>query len=201
MPRSCSICSDPKKARRVAEMVAEGATDAAIAAAVGASRPAVNRHRRGHIVKPTQDALAIADKGAVSRQERQQLAQAAAADTPAPAAVARALLSLDALADRLAGIEARLERAAGQAEATGALTSLAGLAGQQIRAVEATAKLGGVGGYAPRKDAGSEPGQPFVLNINFSNGQKVTVEGRPVGEDPATIEQEVEEPADDNCLL
>lgn len=190
MPRSCSICSDPKRARRVAEMVAEGATDAAIAAAVGASRPAVNRHRRDHIVKPARDALAIAAKGAASRQERQQLAQGAVADTPPPAAIARAMLSLDALADRLASIEQRLERAAGKAEAAGSMTALAGLAGQQIRAVEATARLGGVGGYAPQKDAGKAGGQPFVLNFTFSTGTK-TIEG--VAVEPVAIATQEDE--------
>jgi hypothetical protein len=61
---------------------------------------------------------------------------------------------------------------------------VASLSGQQLRAAEVRAKLGGVGGYAtPRSDKGNA--QPSVLNIHFSDRTQ-RIEGTPMHpDDPA----------------
>jgi hypothetical protein len=57
--------------------------------------------------------------------------------------------------------------------------AVASLSGQQLRAAEVRAKLGGAGGYAtPRSDKGNAA--PFVLNIKFSGGRTTRIEGIPV---------------------
>jgi hypothetical protein len=165
MPRTCSICCDTKKQRIAAEMLAEGATDQAVAAQIGVNRMAVARHRHNHVIKPAQDRLAIVSKGAAPRQERQQLAAAAASDAPSPKDYAEAFFGLKAQAEKLSRIEERLERMAALAEAGTSANTVAQLAAQQLRGVEVGARLAGAGGYAPGKGPGENAGTPFSVNI------------------------------------
>lgn len=146
-------------------MIAEGATDAAIAARLGVGRMSVARHRANHVVRPAEAALVVASKGAAAREERSTLERAAASGQPTPAEAARAALSLEALVGRLRKVERRLERAAEAAEATP--TALAALAGQQLRSLEFAARLGATGGFGVAKGAGSEAA-PFAVNIILS---------------------------------
>jgi hypothetical protein len=178
MARICSICSNPAKSQQAAEMLAAGATDQAIADKLGGmSRMAVARHRQNHVIKPAQDRLALISKGAGPRQERQQLAEAAAADAPSPQAFADAFLGLKAQAEKLAAIEARLERMQTVAEAGKSANAVAQLSAQQLRAVEVGSKLSGAGGYAPTKPAEAGGGTVFAVNFIFSNGRREGFEG------------------------
>ncbi len=191
MPRPCEICRDPAKLGAAATMLAEGASDAAIAAALGVGRMSVNRHKVGHVIKPLQDQLAIVAKGAAPRQERQELAQAAAADTPTPQAFADAVLGLKAQAEKLERIESRLERMAAAAEAGGSANSVAQLTAQQLRGIEVGAKLASVGGYAPARLAGDGgAAAPVQISINFSGGhsETITVGGFVAADEPDGIE-------------
>jgi hypothetical protein len=63
--------------------------------------------------------------------------------------------------------------------------AVASLSGQQLRAAEVRAKLGGIAGYAtPLSEKGNA--QPFVLNIHFSDRTQ-RIEGTPMHlDDPAT---------------
>ncbi len=154
-------------------MLAAGATDQAIADKLGGmSRMAVARHRQNHVIKPAQDRLALISKGAGPRQERQQLAEAAAADAPSPQAFADAFLGLKAQAEKLTAIEARLERMQAVAEAGKSPSAVAQLSAQQLRAIEVGAKLSGAGGYAPAKSADASGGTVFAINFIFSNGRR-----------------------------
>jgi hypothetical protein len=171
MPRSCEICRDPAKFAKAADMLAEGASDAAISAALQVGRMSVNRHKIGHIMKPAQDRLAIISKGAGVREERQQLAQAAAADAPSPQQFADAVLGLRAQAEKLERIENRLERMAVAAETGGSANAVSQLSAQQIRSVEVGARLAGVGGYAPRAVGEGATQAPVSITFNFDSGQ------------------------------
>ncbi len=159
-------------------MLAAGATDQAIADKLGGmSRMAVARHRQNHVIKPAQDRLALISKGAGPRQERQQLAEAAAADAPSAQAFAEAYLGLKAPAEKITAIEARLERMQAVAEGGKSANAVAQLSAQQLRAVEVGAKLSGAGGYAPGKPAEAGGGTVFAINFIFSNGRRERFEG------------------------
>lgn len=167
MARPCNICASSDNRRIADAMIVEGATDAAIAARIQVGRMSVARHRANHVIRPAEAALAIANKGAPLRRERQDLERAAASDRASPAEIAKAALSMEAIAGRLRKVERRLESASQQA--VNAPTALAALAGQHVRSLEFAARLGGVGGYAPAK---VQPGggAGFAVNIIFSGG-------------------------------
>jgi hypothetical protein len=172
--RHCSICSNLEKIRLAADMIAAGAPDQAVADAIGAGRMAVARHRQNHLIKPMADRLAIMNKGAGPQQERQQLAAAAATDTPTPQQFVDAFLGLKAQAEKLQRIEERLERMAALAEANESASGVAQIAGQQLRGVEVGAKLAGAGGYAPQKLAGGAEGM-FSVTIVLGEGRTETI--------------------------
>jgi hypothetical protein len=179
--RPCQICADAAKLRIVAEMIAAGASDQAVASTIGGiSRMAVARHRQNHIERPAKAIVAAANKGKDVRDEREQLIAAAEGGD-----VAAAFLSLERIAADLRRVQERLERTADAAEGDQQRLAVASLSGQQLRAAEVRAKLGGVGGYAtPRSDKGNA--QPFVLNIHFSGGRTQRIEGTPMQpDDPA----------------
>jgi hypothetical protein len=163
--------------RIAAEMIAAGATDQAVADRIGdISRMAVARHRQNHIEKPAKAIVAAANKGKDVRDEREQLVAAAEAGD-----VAAAFLSLERIASDLRRVQERLERTADAAEGDNQRLAVASVSGQQLRAAEVRAKLGGVGGYAtPRSDKGNAV--PFVLNIRFSDHTE-RIEGTPVHPD------------------
>ena len=76
--RPCKICADSEKARIAAQMITQGATDEAVATAVGGvSRVSVHRHRVNHI-QPLARAVADAvGKGMPARKEREKALAAA----------------------------------------------------------------------------------------------------------------------------
>jgi hypothetical protein len=179
--RPCQICADATYLRTAAEMIAAGASDQAVASAIGGiSRMAVARHRQNHIERPAKAIVAAANKGRDTRDEREQLVAAAEHGD-----VAAAFLSLERIAADLRRVQERLERAAVAAEFDQQRLAVASLSGQQLRATEVRAKLGGIGGYAtPRSDRGNAA--PFVLNIHFSGGRTQRIEGTPIDlDDPA----------------
>jgi hypothetical protein len=172
--RPCQICADAANLRTAAEMIAAGASDQAVASAIGGiSRMAVARHRQNHIERPAKAIVAAANKGKDVREEREQLVAAAEQGD-----IAAAFLSLERIACDLRRVQERLERTADAAEGDQQRLAVASLSGQQLRAAEVRAKLGGVGGYAtPRTDKPN--GAPFVLTINFSGGRTQRIEGTP----------------------
>ena len=174
--RYCSICSHPGKTQLAADMIAAAVSDQAVADRIGVNRMAVSRHRRGHLIKPMMDRLAIMSKGTAPQQERQQLASAAAADAPTPQQFVDAYLGLKAQADKLQRIEERLERMAAVAELNGSSNGVAQVAAQQLRGVEVGSKLAGAGGYAPQNLIGTNNGQTFSVNIIFGSGETLSVQ-------------------------
>ena len=147
--RPCQVCVSAARLKLAAEMIGAGASDQAIANRIGGiSRMTVARHRQNHIERPAKAIVAAANKGKDVRDERDQLVAAAeAGDTAA------AFLALNQIAVDLRRVQERLERAADAAEADKQRLAVASLSGQQLRAAEVRAKLGGVGGYAtPRTD-------------------------------------------------
>jgi len=176
MPRPCLICSDNRKLARAEELITAGNSDQVVANALNALTPdlppmssmAVSRHRRKHIMKATQDRLAIVGKGPAPRKERQQLAAAAAAGAPTPQEFVDAFFGLKAQAEKLQRIEERLERMAELAEQNNSPSGVATVAAQQLRSVETGAKLGGTGGYGAQKATGAE-GVQFNLVMHFGD--------------------------------
>jgi hypothetical protein len=167
--------------RLVAEMIAEGATDQAVADRIGGiSRMAVARHRHNHIERPAKAIVQAANKGKDTRDERDRLVAAVDAGD-----AAAAFLALNQIAADLRRVQERLERTAEAAEVDEQRLAVASLSGQQLRAAEVRAKLGGVGGYAtPRSD--KSDAAPFVLTINFSGGRRQRIQGVPIDpDDPA----------------
>jgi hypothetical protein len=72
--RPCVICSDSEKTKLVTTMVAEGASDQAIADRLGGiHRMAVSRHRRNHIEAPARAIVEAAAKGRDAVEERAQV--------------------------------------------------------------------------------------------------------------------------------
>jgi len=183
MPRPCLICSDNRKLAKAADLIAAGNSDQAVANALNAITPnghpmsymAVSRHRRMHIMKATQDRLAIVSKGAAPRQERQQLAVAAATGAPTPQAFVEAFFGLKVQAEKVQWIEDRLERMAAVAEDNQSPGGVATVAAQQLRSVETGARLAGTGGYAPQKANGVTDGAQFIVNFTFSGGRTQTI--------------------------
>jgi hypothetical protein len=176
--RPCQICADAASVKLAAEMIATGASDRAVASMIGGiSRMAVARHRQNHIERPAKAIVAAANKGKDVRDERDQLVAAAEAGN-----VAAAFLGLGELIEDLRRVRDRLERAAGGAEADDQRLAVASLSGQQLRATEVRAKLGGVGGYATPRGAASDAPK-FELNIIFSGGQTTRIEGTPMHPD------------------
>jgi hypothetical protein len=163
-------------------LVAEGASDQAIADRIGVSRMAISRHRRGHLMKAAQARLAIVAKGAEPIKERQQLAAAAASDASTPEEFVAAYFGLKAQAAKIDRIEARLERVATIAENAGSPGAVVTVAAQQLRAVETGAKLASTGGFAPPKTAPGA-GAQFSLVMHFGDGRDIVIGGNPVDSD------------------
>jgi hypothetical protein len=181
--RICGICATSSAMQNAAGLIAKGLPDQKIADALGfpgnAGRMLVSRHRRFHVLAPAAAVAEAAGKGRANVDQRQELVAAAEAGD-----VAAAFLSLERIAGDLRRVQERLERTADAAEADKQRLAVASLSGQQLRAAEVRAKLGGVGGYAtPRSDKGDAA--PFVLNIHFSDRTQ-RIEGTPMHpDDPA----------------
>jgi hypothetical protein len=181
--RICKVCFSSRMTKRAAELIALGLSDQAVADQLGlagsAGRMVINRHRRNHIEAPARAMAEAASKGRKAVKEREQLVAAAEAGDPAT------FLALAEIVETLRQVQGRLERTADAAEADKQRLAVASLSGQQLRAAEVRAKLGGVGGYAaPRGEKSDAP--PFVLTIKFSGGRMQRIEGMPMHpDDPA----------------
>ena len=189
--RPCLICSNNAKMAKAAELILAGSSDQSVANTLSAMTPnlpplsemAVSRHRRNHILKVAQDRLAIASKGAAPREERKQIAKAAAADTPTVQEFVDAFFGLKAQAEKLQRIEDRLERMAALAESNESATGVAALAGNQLRAVETGAKLVGTGGFATPKMANMGGGPLVQFTIQYSGAPPFSISATPVEPD------------------
>lgn len=188
---ACGICSSPERLAIVDRMIrAACQSDQAIADAIahtpgaGKSREAVSRHRRFHVLAPAKALVAASQKDAEAKAQRQEIATAAAeGDGP------RVWLALNAIVADLKAINDRLNKGSEDAAAAGQLAILSSLAGQQLRAVEHRAKLGGLTGFVPAKE--QDRGEPVVfrLSINLGNGDEVRIEA-PVPERQQVIEHD-----------
>jgi hypothetical protein len=172
MPRPCRICCTPNWPEQIAHWAAEGLADREIARRLDINKSLVTRHRRSHIVQVERNRLAILDKGSTAKQERAQLAAAAASDNPSPQQQVAALFGIQRLSERLRAVEARLERSAQRAEDDGAHTAVAQLSGQQIREVELRGRLGGHLG--PRRADGAPP-VTFHLTLSVPGEERPLV--------------------------
>lgn len=162
-------------------MIAAGATDQAIANRIGGiSRMGVSRHRANHVVAPAKAMINAAGRGRDVADQRAQL-MAAAAEPGDPLAY----VALASIVGDLRRVHDRLERTAEAAEQDKQRLAVATLSGQQLRAAEVRAKIGGVGAYAPGK-AGEGVGAKFAVNIHL-NGQTLTITAPPTA---ATIDAE-----------
>jgi hypothetical protein len=108
--RPCILCSDSKKARLAAEMVAAGASDQAVATRFGIGRSSAQRHRVGHVVKPAKALAEAAGKGQDAKEKRAEIMAAAEAGDPS------AFVVLAGIVADLRKVHERLERTAEAAE-------------------------------------------------------------------------------------
>ncbi|WP_158744357.1 hypothetical protein [Acidisphaera sp. L21] len=165
MPTPCKVCSNPKTAKSVAVLIAEGVSDQAISNLVGGGvgRMSIQRHRKLHVEAPAKALATMANKGADAAAQRATTMAAAEAGDPA------AFLALASLVNDLRKVRDRLERSADAAETAGQGTTVAALAGQQIRMGETRAKLGQHGGYGAGRGAGEGVGGSFSVNIHIGD--------------------------------
>ena len=63
--RHCTVCCDPEKLRRAAELIAAGAPDVGIAAELKVGRMSLQRHRMNHVQGPAQ-ALAATSRAFIA---------------------------------------------------------------------------------------------------------------------------------------
>jgi len=178
--RPCKICADSEKTRIAAQMIAQGATDEAVTAAVGGvSRVAVHKHRVNHI-QPLVRAVADAvGKGMPARKEREKALAAAENGELDPVA----FLSMGSLTAELRRAADRTERAASEAEKAGQLTALAQLLGQAHKNVETCAKLSGIGNLGTKVAVGIEVGggrpfEPFLLRLKLGENSETLILAR-----------------------
>jgi hypothetical protein len=189
VPRPCIVCSRSDR-QSIDALIAAGVSDYAVGRQFGIERVSVGRHRRQHIIKPAQDRLAIVVKDADARRERQELAAAAASDTPSTEVLVEATLGLRRQVEKLAEVEGRLARMAARAEEGGSPTSVAQLAAQQFRGIETGARLARLPGFVPAPSAG-QPGERrpvFSIQMVFANSGRteeinVMEHPRPVGQE------------------
>jgi hypothetical protein len=193
MPRPCIVCSRTDR-RSIDALIATGASDYEVGRQFGIERVSVGRHRRQHVIKPAQDRLAILAKDADARRERQELAAAAASDTPSTQALVEATLGLRRQVEKLSAVEERLERMATLAEGAGSSVGVAQLAAQQFRGIETGARLASTGGYAPPRSAGATgEARTFSIVIQFGNAPSETIN---LIEHQPNIEQEIDDRED-----
>ncbi len=160
MGRRCKICSSPEGMALAAEMIAAGQPDRAVAEALGGmDRMSVQRHRTQHMT----------GKVGVVAQRRQAAEGRLAAFEAAPEALfdPASYLSRDGIAADLDVIDRRLGIAAMAAAVDGRAAALAQLSAQQLRLMEARARLGEVGGYGRDRGNGSGGSGRFDVNITI----------------------------------
>ena len=174
MTNPCRICANPEWLEKANTWAREGVSDREVARRLGLNKSLVTRHRQNHVIKPLQDQLAIAGKGAPAREKRRQLAAAAATDAPPPAQFVEAYFGLRAQAEKLQRIEERLERMAALAEETKSPHGVAQVAAQQLRSVEVGARVAGTGGYGAQKVSTGNGAEVFSVNI-FLGGETIAI--------------------------
>jgi hypothetical protein len=81
MPRPCLVCTHPRR-QDIEALITSGASDYEVGRQFNLERVSVGRHRRRHLIKPAQDWLAILARDREAHREREQLAVAAAANSP-----------------------------------------------------------------------------------------------------------------------
>lgn len=173
--RICQICASGKLTKRAAGLIAEGLADQKIADQLGlagsAGRMVVSRHRRSHVEAPAKKIAEAANKGRAIVEQREQLVAAAEAGD-----AAAAFIGLSQIATDLRRVQERLERTADAAETDNQRLTVASLSGQQLRAAEVRAKLGGVGGYGAQRAGGQGDGPVLTVNFNFSGGRSQQID-------------------------
>lgn len=170
--RKCSLCADPAKARLVAQLIA--VNDREIAAQVGATRNSVGKHRREHVIAPAKRLIELASKGADEEVRRNEIMTATDASQLGP----EHYLTLGTIVGDMKRTGDRLERVADLAEQSGQALAVSSLSSQQLRLHELRAKIGSVGSFAPKTNR-EEYGAPFVLTIQFGNGDETRIEAMP----------------------
>jgi hypothetical protein len=167
MPRPCVVCCSGENIRIVAQMVAEGATDQAIADRLGmpgnTGRMRIARHRVGHIV-----ALAkVAAKGKDVADKRRATVEAAERGDDIAAFV-----GLDEITRDVRKVSKRLSRAAKVTEAAGQFSVMTGVVAQQHKNLDLRGRLGGHIGFVPQKGEATAPQQfNLILNLGGVGGQ------------------------------
>jgi hypothetical protein len=175
MAQRCRVCSHPEH-QLIDSLLTSGTPDLQIAKRFGIETVSVGRHRRAHLLKPTQDRLAILSKDSAARQERQMLAEAAASDAPSTQALIEATLGMRRQMEKLISIEQRLERMSAAAESASSSAGVAQLSAQQLRSIEVGAKLGSVGGYKPPSVVSPMADKATVsIEFVFQNAPKETI--------------------------
>jgi hypothetical protein len=167
--RHCTICIDPAKLKRAAELIAGGASDVAVAAELRAGRMAVQRHRVSHILAPAQAIAAAAAKSRVVEAQRNEVVARAEAGTLDPSDY----LAIGRIVDGIRQTDARLERTAAGAEQDGQRLAVSALSAQQLRSAEVKARLGGHHGTAKGPGGGLGEGARFSVQIVFQTAGKV----------------------------
>jgi hypothetical protein len=146
MGRPCIICSHRNR-QEIEAAISSGASDYKVAEQWGLKRRAVGRHRVEHLLPMMQNRAALLAKDRPALQERQELAVAAASDSPSIQTLVESSLGMRRQLAKLDTIESRLERLADAAEKANSSAAVAQLSAQQFRGIEVGARLGGVGGY------------------------------------------------------
>jgi hypothetical protein len=171
MPRPCVVCCSSENIRIVAEGVARGDTDQAIADRLGmpgnTGRMRIARHRVGHIVAPAAALAKVAAKGKDVAEKRKATLEAAERGDDIAAFV-----GLDEITRDVRKVSKRLGRAAKATEAAGQFTAMTGVVGQQHKNLELRGRLGAHPGFVPQKLTPGEGDRPqFNLIINMPDGK------------------------------
>jgi hypothetical protein len=125
------------------------------------------------MLKPAQDRAAILAKGALARDERKELARAAASDQPSVQQVVQAAVGARQQVEKLLQIEGRLHRMANTAEEHSHFSGAAAIANAQIRGLEYGSRLSGDRSFISRtsEGVGTSAGTPFSITINLGGAE------------------------------
>jgi hypothetical protein len=169
MPRPCVICCHQKR-QQIDALIATGVSDREVTRQFGIANVSVWRHRTNHIIKPAQHRLAIINKGAPERREREALAREAAADVPSAQAYIEANFGQLRQAEKLVNHEAYIERGSALAEATGSPNAMVPWAREKLRGFDAGNHFAGHPGYGPpqMQAQGADAGGRFSVQIVFA---------------------------------
>jgi hypothetical protein len=169
MAQLCKICVNGAR-EAIDQLICSGVSDAQIGRRFGLLRVCVLRHRKNHLIPANQHRTAILEKERKAREERQQLAAAAAADTPSIEVLIEQNLSMRAQIASLSEVKADLRHGATIAREAGSPAAIAQVAGQQLRHVEVSSRLGGTGGYRQTgTEGGGGPGNRWSIQFHFAS--------------------------------